>query len=557
MAGSDLTLQPFLWRVEHLFPDKEIVSFGADGRTRYTYAEMAARTRSLASAIDATGIDKGDRVASVAWNHHRHLELYFGVPNMGAQIHTVNPQLPEKNVEFIIDDADDRLVFVDPSLVETVEAAIGDTPVADAVEQYIVLGESVPDTSLGPVTDYESFLDEFGRDDYEFPRVSEDQAAGMCYTSGTTGKPKGVEYTHKMLWANTMANLTPQAHFSQEGDTVMTVVPMFHVNAWGYPYEVTAAGASHVLPGPSPDTADIVEMIREEDVTHTNGVPTVWLNVLEHLQEHDLDVPSLERIFTGGAAIPRNVVEAFDREFDVTVVQGWGMTEVAGIGATTWATREVQERGRDAVYDKTTTQGLISPGLQFRVVDTETGEEVPWDGESLGELLVKGPWVTTSYFENPAANEHDFDGDWLRTGDVVCVDEDGYIELVDRLDDLIKSGGEWVSTVELENALMTHDGVTEAVVIGVPHDRWDERPLAFVVPSHDSDPGDDLVAELQDLVADAFPAFWAPDNVFVVDRIPQTSTGKFDKRTLRDRYGSQRYLERDDPPDDLVDGGAD
>jgi fatty-acyl-CoA synthase len=332
----------------------------------------------------------------------------------------------------------------------------------------------------------------------------------------------------------------------------MPVVPMFHVNGWGFPYEVTAAGASHVFPGASPDTEDIVRLIHEEDVTFTCGVPTVWLNVLEYLQEESLTVPSLERIFTGGSAVPRNVVEQFDQDYDVEVVQGWGMTEIAGIGATTFTTKEIREQGKEAIYDHTTTQGLIVPGLEFRVVDTETGEEVPWDGESLGELHVKGPWVTTEYYNDPGANEESFDGDWLKTGDIVCIDENGYIEIVDRLDDLIKSGGEWISSVDVENTLMTHEKVTEAVVIGVPHERWDERPIAFVVPSHTADPGEDLTEELQALVAEEYPKWWAPDNVFVVDRIPQTSTGKFDKKVLRTEYASEDLLDRDEPPSDLV-----
>ncbi|MFU8867074.1 long-chain fatty acid--CoA ligase [Natronococcus sp.] len=540
MAGYDQTLQPFLWRAERLHPDQEVVSRTHDGIVRNTYAEYADRTRQLANALEDAGLEDGDRVGTFCWNHHRHAEAYFAVPNSGSQLHTINPLLPAEHIQYIVENAEDRLLFVDRSLLEPLEAAY-DADAFSSVEQFVVMGESVPETDLEPVTDYESFIGAQSAE-YEWPELDEENPAGMCYTSGTTGKPKGVEYTQQMLWSHTMMTLTPQGLGIAEDDVIMPVVPMFHVNAWGLPFSTTAAGAKHVYPGPSPDPADLVELIEEEGVTITAGVPTVWMGVLEYVEEHGADLSSLDQIVIGGSAAPKSLIREFD-DRGVEVVHAWGMTEMSPLGTVAHLKADLEDLPAEERYEKQAKQGLVVPGLEFKVVD-DSGEEVAWDGEEFGELYVRGPWVTDSYFERPDANEADFEGSWLKTGDIVTVDEDGYVKIVDRAKDVIKSGGEWISSVELENAIMAHDDVSEATVIGAPHEKWQERPVAFVVPTADAELGEDeLHDELQAFVAEDYPDWWTPDAVVRIDEVPKTATGKFDKKTLREEYETADLLE--------------
>ncbi|SFL16463.1 fatty-acyl-CoA synthase [Halogranum rubrum] len=554
MAGTtDQTLQPFLWRASRLFPEQEVVSRTHEGVQRYTYSEYEARVGRLANALADAGIEEGDRVATFSWNHHWHFETYFAVPNMGAQLHTINPLLPDHHIQYIVENASDAVIFVDPSLLEKLEGALaadGGEEAFASVDQFVVVGSSVPDTSLSPVTDYESFVE--GHDaEYDWPEVSEEQPAGMCYTSGTTGEPKGVEYTQQMLWAHTMASLPQSGLDIGPDDVVMPVVPMFHVNAWGMPFSTTAAGAKHVYPGPAPTPEDLAKLIEEEGVTLTAGVPTVWLGLLDYLDEHDADLSSLERIVIGGSAAPESVIRRFDEEYDVDVLHAWGMSEMSPIGTVSHLKPEMHDWPKEDQYAKRAKQGLFVPGLEYRVVDDD-GNEVPQNGEDFGELWVRGPWVVTEYFKRPDANEEDFEdapgGKWLKTGDVVTIDSDGYMELVDRAKDVIKSGGEWISSVELENALMSHDDVAEATVIGVPHERWQERPVACVVPKEGVDQ-EALKADLQKLVGDKFPKWWAPDEVVFIESVPKTATGKFDKKVLRDQYDDESLVEGKTPED--------
>jgi fatty-acyl-CoA synthase len=549
-GGIDQTLAPFLWRARKLFPDREIVSRSHEGMRRYTYADYADRAAQLANALADRGIERGDRVATFSWNHDRHFETYFAVPNMGAQLHTINPLLPDHHVQYIVENANDRTIFVDPSLVEKLESAYDESAFA-SVERFVVVGDSVPDTSLDPIVDYESFV---GVQDatYDWPRLPGDHPAGLCYTSGTTGKPKGVEYTQEMLWAHTMAMLPQSGLDLGVDDVVMPVVPMFHVNAWGIPYSATAAGAKHVYPGPAPEPADLAGLIESEGVTITAGVPTVWLGLLEYLSEHDADLGSLERIVIGGSAAPESVIRRFDEAYDVEVVHAWGMTETTPVGTVSHLKPGMESWDAERRYEKRTKQGLVVPGLEFKVVGDD-GEEVPWNGEDFGELWIRGPWVTTEYYERPDATQESFEGDWLKTGDVVTVDEDGYVQIVDRAKDVIKSGGEWISSVELENELMAHDAVAEATVIGVPHERWQERPVAFVVPRGDVD-RETLTEELTTMITEAFPKWWAPDNVVFIDEVPKTATGKFDKKVLRKEYADQSLVEGQPPEEAAPDG---
>jgi len=526
-----------MWRAERLYPDTEIVSRTHEGRTRHTYAEYADRTARLANALDAHGIERGDRVATFCWNHTRHFETYFGVPNTGAQLHTINPLLPDEHIRYIVDDADDEIVFVDPSLAEKIASAAGGAAEFEGID-FVVMGASEIDALDAPA--YEEFISDRSTE-YDWPDLDGDQPAGLCYTSGTTGKPKGVEYTQSMLWSHTMASQTPQGIPMEDSDVVMPVVPMFHVNAWGMPFTATAAGAKHVYPGPSPDPADLAALIEEEGVTVSAGVPTVWLGLREYVEGgNEVDLSTLDTVIIGGAAAPRALIEWYD-ERDVEVLHAWGMTELSPIGTVSHLKHDLRETDYETRVKKRSKQGLVAPGLEFEVID-EDGEEVPWNGEDFGELRIRGPWVTKEYFKRPEANEAEFVDGWLKTGDVVTVDEDGYMRLVDRTKDVIKSGGEWISSVELENAIMAYGGVSEAAVVGVPHERWQERPVAFVVVTDGVD-REELVERIETGLREEYPEWWVPDAVEFIDEVPKTATGKFSKKDLRERYGDQSLVE--------------
>jgi len=525
MTGHPQTLRPFLSRAARLYPDRELVARTADGVVRYTYAKYANRVGRLASALRAAGIDRGDHVATMCWNHDHHAEAYYAVPNLGAALHTINPLLPADDVRTIVAEAADRIILVDASLAGALTEAY-DPDAFESVELTVVVGGEVPDLPVDAVG-----IDAFvtGHDPApDYPDLGGDDAAGLCYTSGTTGAPKGVRYTQRMLWSHTMAILTPAGLDISHHDTVMPVVPMFHINAWGLPYAATAAGAAQVYPGPSPDPADLVTLIEDEGVTLTAGVPTVWLGVLDYLEDHDADLSTLERIVVGGAAPPERLIRAFD-DRGVEVVHGWGMTETAPVGAVSHLKPELRDAGYETRLDSRLKQGLILPGLEFRAVDDD-GSEVPHDGESMGELLVRGPWVTTSYYGRNDDDEA-FEGSWLRTGDVVTVDGNGYVELVDRAADVINSGGEWISSQSVENAIMGDGRVREAAVVGIPHDRWGERPVAYVVT--DADERESLIDAAAERVREAYPDWWVPDRFEFVESIPKTATGKFDKVGLR------------------------
>ncbi|OSP08360.1 fatty-acid--CoA ligase [Halorubrum ezzemoulense DSM 17463] len=543
-GGHAQTLRPFMWRAERLYPDTEIVSRTHEGRTRHTYAEYADRTARLANALDDHGIERGDRVATFCWNHTRHFETYFGVPNTGAQLHTINPLLPDEHIQYIVDDAQDEIIFVDPSLAEKIAGAAEGAEEFDGVD-FVAMGSEGIDALNAPA--YEEFIADHSTE-YDWPDLDGDQPAGLCYTSGTTGKPKGVEYTHSMLWSHTMASQTPQGIPMEDSDVVMPVVPMFHVNAWGMPFTAAAAGAKHVYPGPSPDPADLAALIEEEGVTISAGVPTVWLGLREYIEGgNEVDLSTLDTVIIGGAAAPKALVEWYD-ERDVEVLHAWGMTELSPIGTVSHLKDDLRDAEYETQVNKRSKQGLVAPGLEFEVID-EDGEEIPWDGEAFGELRIRGPWVTQEYFKRPEANEEEFVDGWLKTGDVVTVDADGYMQLVDRTKDVIKSGGEWISSVELENAIMAYDGVSEAAVVGVPHERWQERPVAFIVVAEGVD-RDELVERIETGLREEYPKWWVPDAVEFIDEVPKTATGKFSKKDLREQYGDQSLVEGAVPEDD-------
>ncbi len=541
-GGTDQTLRPFLWRAAKLYPDQEIVSRTHQGIERYTYSEYSDRIAQLANALDEYGIERGDRVGTFCWNHHRHFETYFSVPSIGAQLHTINPLLPDEHIQYIVDNADDQLIFVDPSLAPKLADAATDAPEFDGID-FVVMDDRESDAL--DATPYEAFIDGHGTT-YEWPDLDETQPAGMCYTSGTTGNPKGVEYTQKMLWSHTMMTLTPQGLPMEDDDVVMPVVPMFHVNAWGMPFTATAAAAKHVYPGPSPDPKDLAHLIENEGVTITAGVPTVWLGLMEYVENNDIDLSSLDTLVVGGSAAPESMIRWFDNR-GVEVLHAWGMTEMSPIGTVAHLKSELEEEDYETQLDHRAKQGLLIPGLEMRVID-ENDEEVAWDGEEFGELWVRGPTVTTEYFKRPDATEEDFEDGWLKTGDVVTVDEEGYIKIVDRAKDVIKSGGEWISSVELENAIMAHEGVSEAAVVGVPHEKWQERPVAFVVPTTAA-ATETLDEEIMDLLRSEYPKWWLPDAIEYLDEIPKTATGKFSKKDIRDQYSDQSLVEATAPED--------
>jgi len=529
MQDYDLTITTFVRRAVEQFDHKEIVTKLPDGSThRYTYGDAYERICQLAHALDDYGLDLGDRVSVMAANHYRHYELYFGPSCSGRSIHTTNHRLPQRHLVEIINEAEDRLLFVDPAFVDTVEAVADDLA---TVEQYVILDDDVPETDLDPVVDYESFID--GQPtSYDWPDLDENREFGLCYTSGTTGMPKGVQYRHRRMYLHTMTHGHVDVFGVSENDAVMPVVPMFHVNGWGFPYSATFFGSKLVLPGQHTDPADVADLIDQEDVTVAAAVPTVWIEMDAYLEDSDVSLDSLDRVLTGGSAPPPELMQKYEEVYEAPIYQGYGMTEASPHLANTFETTEMQSLDAETQMDLKRKAGVPAPGVRLRLLDDE-GEPVPHDGETPGEIYARAPWLADSYFERPGATEESFTEDgWFVTGDVATIDEYGYVDIVDRKDDIIKSGGEWISSVELENALIDADVVEEATVIGVPHEKWQERPVAYVVPASDDVTESDLRATLRE----AYPDWWLPDRFEFVAEIPRTTTGKFDKKRLRDDF---------------------
>ena len=529
MMDVQLTLDELLARGVDLFPDREIVTKQPEGELhRYTYRDAYGRICQLAHALDELGLESGDRVATVALNHYRHLELYFAPPCSGRSIHMCNMRLPDEHFQYIVNDAADRVLFTDPAFLETVEA---NAETFETVEQYVVLADEVPDTSLSPVVSYEAFI-EGHPTEYDWPDIDEDDECGMCYTSGTTGKPKGVTYSHRGVYLHSLMSGHTDTNGISQRDTVLPVVPMFHANGWGVPYAATFVGAKQVLPGVHTDPGSVAELIDGEGVTMSAAVPTIWLEMAEYLDENpDVDISNIDRLTVGGSAPPESLLRRYDEDYDAPIIQGWGMTETSPLGTMSTLRKELAERDPEERYAYRATAGMPVPGFRTRIVDEE-GEEVPADGETMGELQVRAPWVADEYHDRPEANRTSFTEDgWLRTGDIATHDGQGYVDIVDRTKDVIKSGGEWISSVELENELMAHETVAEATVVGIAHEKYQERPLAFVVFGTDEASAD----ELREHLGERFPNWWLPDAFEFVDEIPRTSTGKFDKMALRER----------------------
>jgi fatty-acyl-CoA synthase len=523
-----LTLHTMLERARRFFPEKQIVSRTGSGTLRYTYGEYYERTRRLGAALSALGIKRGDRVGTLAWNHHRHLEAYFAIPCSGASMHTINLRLPPDHLAYVINHAGDRVLLVDDDLLPLVEA-IADK--LETVEKYVVMGDGPLPESRLPLISYEELLAS-APEDWSFPDdIDEWEEAGMCFSSATTGMPKGISYAHRAIYLHSMLACMADAVAVSESDVVMPIVPMFHANAWGLPFAAVWMGAGQVLPGPRPDPHLICQLIQDEQVTAAAGVPTVWMGVLQALEEEQYNLSSLTRILCGGSAPPRILIETYEKKLGVALLQGYGMTEAAPIthlGRLKSAHEKAPEEER---YAKKAKQGILAPGLEMRVV-RENGTEVAWNGREMGEILLRGPWIASEYWNDERSASTFRDG-WYYTGDVAVVDSDGYLQLVDRVKDLVKSGGEWISTVDLENAIMAHPKVAEAAVVAVHHPRWQERPLACVVPKAGQEISHE---EVRAFLKGRFADWWLPDDTVLIDAVPKTSVGKFDKKALRAQF---------------------
>jgi fatty-acyl-CoA synthase len=509
----------------------EVVSRSVEGPIhRSTYGEVASRARRLAKALTDLGVERGDRVGTMAWNTWRHLELYYGVSGMGAVCHTINPRLFPLQIAYIINHAEDAWLFVDLTFMPLLEGVWQELK---TVKGVVVMtdAEHMPTSNTLPILHcYESLL-AAQSDRYEWPRLDEWTASSLCYTSGTTGDPKGVLYSHRSTVLHALGSSLPNACGFTVRDAVMPVVPMFHVNAWGIPYEAPLAGAKLVLPGPKMDGASLYELMEQEKVTFTAGVPTLWMGLLAHMDQTGAHFSTLKYIGVGGSAPPLVMITAFRKRYGVEMMHGWGMTEMSPLGTCCWTLPSMEdwrESDKDGVRAK---QGRVLYGVEMKVT-SETGETLPHDGVTVGHLKVRGPWICSRYFKEDESPAHDDDG-WFDTGDIATIDADGYMQITDRAKDLIKSGGEWISSIELENLAVAHPAVAEAAAIAVAHPKWGERPMLVVVRKPGASvSADEIRTHLCNRVAD----WWLPDIVVFTDALPHTATGKVLKSALRDQY---------------------
>jgi fatty-acyl-CoA synthase len=526
MDDFPLSLKAVVERAERFSAVREVVFRRPDGSVgRTTFGQCIERARRLGAALRELGIEPGDPVATLLWNQPEHLELYFSLPSMGAVIHTLNPRLHRDELSFIVDDAEDRSIIVDESLLEVFETFHG----ARDFDHVIVVRRSGGELPDG-YHDYESLI--AGAQPMEWPAADERAAAAMCYTSGTTGRPKGVVYSHRSLVLHSLVAALPDVNAISSRDTLLPVVPMFHANAWGLAYTATMIGAGLVLPGPKLDAVNVLNLLADERVTLTAGVPTVWMAVLAALDaEPDRwDLSALRQLLVGGSAAPQSMLKGFDRH-GLTIIHAWGMTETSPLGSVCRLPRSLDHAPEQEQYDYRGRQGTATPFVEIRARNDD-GELIPWDDAAMGELEVRGPWVARGYHRGQGEEKFTDDG-WFQTGDVVKIDAGGNLRICDRSKDLVKSGGEWISSVDLENLLMAHESVAEAAVIAIPDDRWGERPLAVVVLREGHEATAD---ELRDHLATDYAKWQIPERFEFIDEIPRSATGKFKKTALRDQF---------------------
>ena len=527
-----LTTTNILNYAKNVFPNKRLISYLPNGdRHEYTYGQMYKRCCQLANALrNKLGITKGDMIGTFAWNHYQHVELYYGIPGIGAVCHTINIRLSSQQTEFIINHSKDKVIFVDATLVPLLEKI---APKLETVEMYIILNAPKDfTTNLPNIIHYEDLLEE-QLETIDWPTINENDACGMCYTSGTTGHPKGALYSHRSTYLHAMTILSPNAGNYSNSDIILLIVPQFHVMAWGYPYMCLLTGADMVMPSMHLQPEAIIRILESENVNKANGVPSIWRGVYEEMKKNPPKTKlALEEYLVGGSALSASLIENFEKDFGIRGVQAWGMTETSPLGTACRLQKKHDKLTEKEQIKIRAKQGIEFPGIEMRIVGNN-GEVVPRDGKSIGELQVKGAWVIKSYFKINSSDNFTEDG-WFRTGDVSTIDADGYMEITDRTKDLIKSGGEWISSVALESALMSHPKIIEAAVIAIPDEKWSERPLAtFVLSDKNSTISEE---ELKEYLAKDFAKYQIPDNYVAMDQVPKTSVGKFDKKEIRRLY---------------------
>ena len=535
MMDVPLTITSIVRHAERVHGHKEIVSITRDNpRHRYTYRDCFARARQLANAMQAWDIQSGDRVATLAWNDYRHMETYYGSACSGFVCHTINPRLFPEQIVYIINHAEDRYVFLDPDFWPLIEGIAGE---CTGVEGWVIMTtrEHMPETDRADVLCYEEVMGAQSAD-FEWPELDEQAACSLCYTSGTTGNPKGVLYSHRSTVLHTYATLIPDAMNISSGDVMLPIVPMFHVNAWGNPYACPVAGAKMVMRGNKMgDGPTLAALINEEGVTMSAGVPTVWLNLLAHLRESSERVESLTRVVVGGSACPLSVMEEFDT-YGVDTRHAWGMTEMSPLGTTNHAGGHRELYSPEQFAEMRTNVGTPIWGVEIKITDDDN-KELPWNGEAFGALKVRGPWICSTYFKLDDSDAHAEEG-WFETGDVATVTPEGFVSITDRTKDVIKSGGEWISSIEVENVATGHPKVAEAAVIGRLHEKWGERPLLIVVKAPGEEPSPD---ELKTYLDGKIAKWWIPDDVQFIDEMPHTATGKIQKTALRDIFADYAF----------------
>ncbi|WP_163933065.1 long-chain fatty acid--CoA ligase [Paraferrimonas sp. SM1919] len=530
MMDFPLTITSVMDYAKKVYPNVEIVSVTSDNpRHRYTYKDAFKRVNQLSNALAALGLQQGDRVATLAWNDYRHFELYYSVSCSGYVCHTINPRLFSEQIEFIVNHAEDQYLFTDPMFVPVIEGLIEKLPTLKGV---IVLTseEHMPSSDKLDLICYENFIAGHS-EEFNYPQLEENNASSLCYTSGTTGNPKGVLYSHRSTVLHGLGSGAPNAFNISNREVVMPIVPMFHVNAWSLPYTCALSGSKIVFPGNKmADGPTLTSLINDEGVTFSAGVPTVWLALYNYLKAEGIAVPTLERCIVGGSACPLSLINAFRDDLDVNLQTAWGLTETSPLGSIFTLKPELDNASEEELDKLKVKQGLPIFGVDSKIVDFE-GNELPWDGTSFGQLKVRGPWVAKAYYNMEKTDAHEEDG-WFDTGDIVTYDKHGYMQITDRSKDLIKSGGEWISSIELENLAVDHPEIAEAAAIGYEHEKWGERPMIFAVRKEGSTvSAEELIASYQGKIA----KWCIPDIVEFVDELPHTATGKLDKKVLRQK----------------------